>query len=326
MRGSAFKAGGAPRERRHGGFDSRALPPLSPPRARLAQPRRAAAYHHDNVPPQPPQDWTDVDAWDRYLRAQARAAAPRADDILSLRFAPMVLREGGRLWVPGCGVDRGPALYAALGCRVTVTDVSPFAIGWQAALAAQPGARIARGWKAFTDANQLVPAPGSFDALRQDFTRELPDGEFDVVINCRAFSQLAPDVQRRAARSFARALRPAGHLIVDTLNVQGDERTVLEASLLDAGFFIPGQEAERWYREQLAATGIVHAMVLGRPMIPRGDQYPPDEFAACARRDQAILASFRAAYEARVDAAVPEAQRRLADGVTRIAHVLYATG
>ena len=28
VRGSAFKAGGAPRERRHGGFDSRALPPL----------------------------------------------------------------------------------------------------------------------------------------------------------------------------------------------------------------------------------------------------------------------------------------------------------
>ncbi|MBK7198612.1 MAG: class I SAM-dependent methyltransferase [Myxococcales bacterium] len=278
------------------------------------------------MPPHPPEDWNDVDAWDRYLRSQARGAPRSADDIESLRFAPMVLREGGRLWVPGCGVDPGPALYAALGCRVTVTDISPFAIGWQTALAAKPAARIARDWKAFTDANQLVPTRGSFVARRQDFTRDPPDGGFDVVINCRAFSQLPPDVQRRAARSFERGLRPAGHLIIDTLNVQGDERTILEDSLLEAGFFIPGQEAERWYRDQLAATGIAHVMVLGRPLIPRWDQYPPDEFAACERRDKAILASFRAAYEARVDAAVPEAKRRLADGVTKIAHVLYATG
>jgi hypothetical protein len=274
----------------------------------------------------PPADWSDVGGWDRYLKAQARDAPASADDIPSLRFAPLVLREGGRVWLPGCGVDRGPALYAALGCRVTVTDLSPFAIEWQARVAARPPAQIAPGWDAFTATNELVPALGQFRALVQDFTADHPDGEFDVVINCRAFSQLEPEVQARAARHFELALRPAGQLVVDTLNVPLADRNVLDDSLLDAGFFIPGHEAERWYRERLEATGILCVLVLGRPQIPQRDQYPPHQFEACKQRDQAILDSFTPEHEARLEAAVPEARRRLSDGVTKVAHVIFSTG
>jgi SAM-dependent methyltransferase len=228
--------------------------------------------------------------------------------------------------LPGCGVDLGPALYAALGCDVTATDISPFAIEWQAQLSRRPPKRVTRGWESFTRTNKLVPASGQFRAIVQDFTTERPDGVFDVVINCRAFSQLEPDVQQRAARHFATSLRPAGQLVVDTLNVPAKDRNVLEDNLLDAGFFIPGHEAERWYRDRLEATGIVYGLVLGRPIIPQRDQYPAQEFEACKRRDQAILASFGAEYETRLDAAVPEATRRLADGVSKIAHVIYSTG
>ncbi len=274
----------------------------------------------------PPLDWSDVPGWDRYLRSSARDAPTRADEILSLRFAPLVIREGGRVWLPGCGVDRGPALYAALGCNVTATDIAPFAIETQVRLAGQPPTRVVRGWQAFTRANQLVPAPGHFRAVVQDFTTAPPDGVFDVVINCRAFSQLEPDIQQRAARRFAASLRPAGHVIVDTLNVPATDRNTLEDSLLDAGFFIPGHDAERWYRDRLIATGIVHALVLGRPRIPHHDQYPAHEFAARRQRDQATLDAFAAEHDARLDAAVPKARRRLADGVTKIAHVIYSTG
>lgn len=280
----------------------------------------------NNVTIHPPEDWSDVNGWDRYLRSQARDAPTSADDILSLRFAPFVLREGGRVWLPGCGVDRGPALYAALGCGVTATDISPFAIEWQQRLAEKPPARISRGWRSFTERNQLVPAPGQFRAMVQDFTTDHPDGPFDVVISCRAYSQLEPDAQQRTARQFEKSLRPAGQLIVDTLNVQGQGRNLLEDSLLDAGFFIPGHEAERWYRDRLDATGIVYALVLGRPRIPHRDQYPPHQREACKRRDQATLDAFAAEYEARIEAAVPEAKRRLEDGATKVAHVLYATG
>jgi SAM-dependent methyltransferase len=274
----------------------------------------------------PPEDWSDLHGWDRYLRSQAGETPDSADDILSLRFVPLVIREGGRVWIPGCGVDRGPALYAALGCSVTATDISPFAIEWQERLAARPPSRVTRGWRSFTRSNDLVPAPGRFRAIVQDFTVERPEGPFDVVINCRACSQLEPDAQRRAAHSFATSLRPAGHLVVDTLNVPGPGRNLLEDNLLAAGFFIPGRDAERWYRDRLEATGIIYALVLGRPHIPLRDQYPPHEFEARKKQDQATLDSFGAEYQARLDAAVPEARRRLEDGVTRIAHVIYSTG
>jgi SAM-dependent methyltransferase len=274
----------------------------------------------------PPEDWTDVQGWNRYLRSQAHDTPKSADDIPSLRFAPFVIREGGRVWIPGCGVDRGPALYAALGCDVTATDIAPFAISWQERLSTRPPARVVPDWKVFTENNGLVPAPGRFHAFVQDFTKGGLTGPFDVVINCRAYSQLEPDTQARAARHFAQSLRPGGHLVIDVLNVQGEARNTLEDNLLGAGFFIPGHDAERWYRDRLDATGIVYAMVLGRPMIPQRGQYPAHGLEARKQEDQAMLESFRAEYEARIDAAVPEAKRRLDDGVTKIAHVVYSTG
>ena len=77
------------------------------------------------------------------------------------------------------------------------------------------------------------------------------------------------------------------------MNVQGDRRNLIEESLLATGFYIPFQKSERWYRQQLDATGIVYGMVLGRPRIPAHNQYPPGRFSEFAERDQMILDSFR---------------------------------
>jgi SAM-dependent methyltransferase len=274
----------------------------------------------------PPENWSDVEGWNRYLREQVPDLPTKTVRVGALRFATFIVRAGARVWLPGCGVDLGPVLLAALGCDVTATDLSDFAIDWQRGLSTKSAATIVEDWHAFLEQNGLEARSGQYHAERQDFLETHPEGLFDVIVNQRAFSQLEPAAQNAAARNFERSLRPNGHLIVDTLNVQGDARNELESCLLQAGFFIPGHEAERWYRDRLDETRIVYAMVLGRPIIPQWGQYAPEEAEQRTQRDKAILASFRAEYEARAEAGGLEAQRRVVDGVTKIAHVVYSTG
>ena len=130
----------------------------------------------------------------------------------------------------------------------------------------------------------------------------------------------------KAAEHFHAALRPGGACIIDTMNVQGHRRNLIEDRLLAAGFYIPLQKSERWYREQLDATGMVYAMVLGRPHILARDQYPPGLFKEFAERDQRILDSFRPEYERRLQEDTAEVEATTNDPRTIVAHVVYATG
>src|SRR5262249_15290869 len=146
------------------------------------------------------------------------------------------------------------------------------------------------------------------------------------VINCRAFQGLSTDAMRAAARHFGAALRPGGACIIDTMNVQGQLRNRIEDSLIAAGFYMPFQKSERWYREQLDGTGIVYGMVLGRPHIPARDQYPPGHFSEFAERDQQILDSLRSEYEKRHQDEEAEVSAIVNNPATIVAHVVYATG
>jgi SAM-dependent methyltransferase len=273
----------------------------------------------------PPQNWSDADTWDRLLREQVPNVPMRSASLRGLRSAKFIVRHGGRVWFPGCGVDPSPTLYAALGCRVAVTDISPFAINWQRQFFANTPSAVVTDWESFLQRSSLSALPGSFEAAIQDFSREHPDGLFDVVVNRRAFSQLNREAQRRTALNFERALRPGGYAIIDTLNVQGTHRNDVEDSLLEAGFFIPNHTAERWYRDRLISTGITFVMVLGSPLIPMRGQYPPKDEVVRKEHDRAILKSFRAEYEARLAEAASE-HPRLEDGVTKVAHIVYSTG
>lgn len=264
----------------------------------------------------PPEDWNDRDAWDRYFDAELSAGltAPYPDFIV-LRFLSFALEKGGRIWFPGCGLDPYPRAYAERGCRVVATDLSRVAVTFQQRLAA-----------GFLEETGSAILQGTLAVAEHDFTQGVPDGVFDVVINCRAFQGLSAASMMAAAKHFFAALRPGGACILDTMNVQGDLRTLIEDSLMAAGFYMPFQKSERWYREQLDATGIVYGMVLGRPHIPGRNQYPPERFREFAERDQKILDSFRVEYERRHQDEAVEVTARTQDPVTTCAHVVYATG
>lgn len=94
---------------------------------------------------------------------------------------------------------------------------------------------------------------------------------------------------------------------------------------MDAGFFLPLNASERWYRNQLESTGIVYGMVLGRPQIPNRGQYPAKHFEECAERDRRILALFRMEYETRLAAEEPSVKAALGRPETIVAHVVYTT-
>lgn len=161
---------------------------------------------------------------------------------------------------------------------------------------------------------------------QHDFTQDPPNQQFDVVINCRAFQGLSASAMRAAAGNFYGALRPGGAAIIDTMNVQGDARNRIEDNLAAAGFYIPFQLSERWYRERLESTGFLYGMVLERPHILNANQYPSSEFHKCAKRDQQILDSFFDEYARRRQDEATQVEAIIDNPATVVAHVVYATG
>ena len=266
----------------------------------------------------PPQDRGDRDAWDRYFNAELSAGRtePCPDFFIVVRFLSLAHEKGGRIWFPGCGLDPYPRTYAERGCKVFATDFSSVAVRYQQRLAA-----------AFLKEKESGKLRGTFAVADQDFTRDTPDGKFDVVINCRAFQGLSSGAMLAAAAHFHAALRPGGAAIIDTMNVQGNRRNLIEDSLITAGFYIPFQKSERWYRQRLDSTGIIYAMVLNRPRIPCDEgQYPKAQFQELAERDQQILDSFEAEYEHRRQEEEAEVNTIVNDPKTVVALVVYSTG
>jgi hypothetical protein len=264
----------------------------------------------------PPKNWNDKDAWDRYFNAELLAGhTPSDPDFIILRFLSFAHEKGGQIWFPGCGLDPYPYAYAQRGCKVLATDFSSVAVRYQQRLAA-----------AFLKENESAKVQGTFAVAEHDFTQDTPGGEFDVVINSRAFQGLSSYAMHAAARHFYAALRSGGACIIDTINVQGHDRNLIEDSLIAAGFYIPFHESERWYRQQLDGTGIVYEMVLGRPHIPARDQYPPEHSRELAERDQRILDSLRVDYERRREDEAAEARALVENHATMVAHVVYVTG
>jgi hypothetical protein len=280
----------------------------------------------------PPVDWSDIASWDRYLQAKSSVGPFRVPTVIgaqgweSVRFLSFVKKHGGRVWFPGCGIDPGPRFYAYVGSTVLATDFSPVAVRAQREFAELGPEIMFRDWSSYVENNAPVEKCGRFDVAEHDFTSGPAPGVFDVVVNCRAFQGLSPSAMIAAARHFFAALRRGGAAIIDTVNVQGTVRNVLENNLIDAGFFLPFSASERWYRAQLESTGILYGMVLGRPQIPNCGQYPAKHFDEYAQRDRKILDSFRAEYEARLAAEEPSVRAVLDSPEAIVAHVVYATG
>jgi hypothetical protein len=279
----------------------------------VASPAPVTAVNHA------PRDWSDKAAWNHYFKAELSPGAYRShgflDAILMEHFS-LAQEKGGRVWFPGCGVQQCPKVYAERGCKVLATDFSSVAVAYQRSLAA-----------AMLQAGPEAPAQGSLTILEHDFTLSKPEGEFDLILNCRAFQGLSGDAMTAAAAHFYAALRPGGICILVTMNVQGSpRRNQIEDYLIGAGFYVPWVKTNRWYREKLDSTGIVYGMLMGRPRIPNHDLYPREHFREYAERDQKILDSFRDEYESRLKDEEAETNATYNSPTARVAIVEYGTG
>jgi hypothetical protein len=280
-----------------------------------------------------PSDWDDHHGWESHYAA--RVAASNADPWFgvsaALRFAPFVLqREARRVWFPGCGLDGCPRVYAALGLEVWATDIASTTIQVQQRQAKTPfealGDSIADLIHQYLP-DFSTPRSGTLHALVHDFREPFGVRDLDFVLNIKSFQALQASSMRRAAAVFFAALRPGGHAFFDTQNVQGEYRNVLEDALLAAAFHLPYQRTERWYREVLAATGIPHLFILGRPIVPLGE--PSYKGRAGKRKrdqDQERLHQFHAEYQQRLQHEAREMEALANDSSTRTAVVVYNTG
>jgi SAM-dependent methyltransferase len=278
-----------------------------------------------------PELWSDAAGWDTYYMAHRpnfeKVEKYHLED--DLRFAAMVLEAPHkRVWFPGCGLDLSPWLYANLGCDVVATDISPYAISVQNELLYEVPMEALEKLPNVLKEMELPKAetfvhPAMFvHDMRKPFSME----KVDVVVNRRAFHGFSWSEKVVVAQEFFNAVFPGGVLVCETLNVQGQDRSEMENALLQAGFFIPGLEAEQWYRQQLDTTGIVYAMVMGNPVIPQWGQYVDKSGKEQENVDRATLNSFGEAYIQRRKANAAQDNQTFREGIDKLAYLIYNTG
>lgn len=272
-----------------------------------------------------PLDWTDQQGWERYYaslypngkytehdRDTGSFFVDRLPD-----FVACLKQEGWTtVWVPGCGLSPLAKLLAGLGMNVHATDISSSAIAFQ------------RG-EANDITDLLKPLnvegvqPGSLTCVVQDFRTPYQENFFDLILNVKAFQGFPADAMAQIARSHFLALKPGRQAYFDTMNVQGERRDILEASLVNAGFVIPYYELTLWYRKRLQETGIPHLFILGQPRIPRQGVYATDD--ALWKQDRERLMQITREYQTRAQEQQEEEQKRITPEA-RVATVIYSTG
>ena len=250
-------------------------------------------------------------------------------------------------------------MFAMCGMKVRVTDVSATAVAFQQSQAVREGAarllatreatlsgaevkalQAKGGWKAVSErfkelgqasvaeelmAKLMEGAEGEVAAERHDFLEPYATNAFEIIVNAKALQGFRTENQRLVARTHYQALKPKGTAIFQVQNVQDKLADDVENALEEAGFLVPGVEANRWRRRMLRETGIPYAIVLGRAVIPRTGDYRED--AELRERDMARLAVFDAEYEERLKAEQERAVKRAAeDSEVRFVQMIWGTG
>lgn len=275
--------------------------------------------------PRMPADWNDAEGWEHYYQALLGSES-RPDPRMALgSFSPTQLptfvtdlRERGwrSVWVPGCGLSPLPKLLAHLGLSVYATDISPAAVAFQQSADNDVGALLPGGLDASDAGGKLL---GEVHDFRTPYLAE----HFDLIINQLAFQGFLPETMREVAAHHYQALRPGRYAYFDTMNVQGERRDLLEETLVEAGFFVPLYELNRWYRRALQETGISHLFIMGRPMIPKTGPYAED--GARWQQDTAVLRAISQEFFERAQAE-HAAEIANADPEARTAMIIYSTG
>jgi hypothetical protein len=220
-----------------------------------------------------------------------------------------------RIWFPGAGTSVAPRAFAELGFDVVSSDFSPVAVAAQEKLAAEP---LQADLESYREAFSLEPEQPTKMVVRNHDSRvslDLPP--FDVVLNQRAYQGLSSNDRTAVARTHFDAIRPAGWAMFETMNIPADRRDELEAPLITAGFALPGNESNRWYRAALAETGIPFVIILGRALVPGPNR---------SEKSQAQLDALTKEFAERAQRESDRDAERLKAPEIRIAHVIYNTG
>jgi hypothetical protein len=161
---------------------------------------------------------------------------------------------------------------------------------------------------------------GDLEIFVHDFRNALPNAEFDRIINMKAIQALNESSMKRAAAVHWSALRPGGDAVFVTQNIQGKHRTVLESTLVNAGFYVPCYEVNVWHREMLDSTGVDYVMILDQPKA---------RMVSTERNrvvGQAKLDAFQPEWYARLEEAQSRSVAIQSDGVSKLAQIIYNTG
>jgi SAM-dependent methyltransferase len=277
-----------------------------------------------------PIDWDHHAAWEAHYAGMqattpeffATAANPGSFNFHRIMGLIDELRSAGQrsVWFPGCGLSPLPRLFAWCGFEVIATDVSNTALEYQ-----RGNTAVIATLRAQLSLPEEPTTGGHLLPLQADFREPFGDDRFDVILNVKSIQGLGPDSMRAALSTHARSLRPGRTAFFDTMNVQGARRDQLENALVAAGFFRPFHEAEKEYRQALAATGFAYVEILGRPMPvdETGHRQTDKDLAARAR------ASFQPIQERlaqRLEAERERESQRANDARTKLAVVIYSTG
>jgi hypothetical protein len=285
-----------------------------------------------------PENWDDRAQWDVYFDAYRNEKLyldPMIIDnnLLGTRFIPNLAHHGyTKVWIPGCGASVLPTLLASFGFEVWASDVSRVAVEIQQDMQSLgiPFPELVDRVKSQFKPESLPAysiSPGNLHIVQHDLQTDFTEDGFDSILNIRAFQGLPPDTMMKAASTHWKALAKGKPAIFDTMNVQGERRTLIEHCLTTAGFFVPGRAADEWYRSVLNDTGIAYIMILGQPFPRRDSQRHKGKTGEKKyQADLELLRSFEDEYSRRLTEEMAETERKLTDGVTKPAHIVYSTG
>ncbi|MCC7424738.1 MAG: class I SAM-dependent methyltransferase [Planctomycetaceae bacterium] len=220
----------------------------------------------------PPNDWMNLEDWDRYWTRVLADDFWRAANMESWDFDRTGLaylqatadRPKHRILFAGNGISPEPFGFSHKGCEVTVLDVSSVACRFVESLEVSadllapmfpefhenrsPGGLITRRLNresSRTRVEQEHRSGGSVKIVNADLFHWEPAGPFDAIFSRRAYQGFEWPEQEEIARRFYRWLCPGGIAFIEMLNI----RTRLMRDVNEAPFSLFGFREIGWWSE-----------------------------------------------------------------------------
>jgi hypothetical protein len=263
-----------------------------------------------------PSDFEDTEGWNSYYVACQEAGEYLATGEIRWNLMPAyfvyrkyIHHSHQKIWFPGCGASLAPHVYAALGFKVWASDFSKVAIEIQEQLRQLPVSEIMQR-KALQKNVVSSLSGGELHLCVHDFREPFDEGDFDTILNIKAFPRLSPRNRELVAAVHWRALKPKGQAIFWINNgIREYSLDLIEPPLIKARFLVPGHQTYRWHRRARAVQNML-AKVLkaGFARLGRG-----------AERQAGRLGMTLSQWDGSLDA---EFQKRIAHEEAAIQHML----